>query len=150
MNIKALVGAGHRVVGLALPFLAAGLAANLARPTWFALGAGSAGRLVAVGLLVPGVALWLGSVVQILVNVPRGRLITTGPYALVLHPLYTSVALLVLPGLGMLFDSWLGLPLGAILYGSSRLFSGQEERELAARFPQAWPEYRRRVLLPWL
>jgi Isoprenylcysteine carboxyl methyltransferase (ICMT) family. len=47
--------------------------------------------------LIPGVTIWIWSVVLILTKVPRGELITSGPYALVKHPIYTGVALLVLP-----------------------------------------------------
>ena len=41
-------------------------------------------------------------------KVPRGELITTGPFALVRHPLYTGVALLVLLGVlaGVLAGAW--------------------------------------------
>ncbi len=67
-----------------------------------------------------------------------------------LHPLYTSVALLVLPGLGLLLDTWLGPALGVTLYVSSRLFSGSEEKTLASLFPKEYPAYRSRVVLPWL
>jgi protein-S-isoprenylcysteine O-methyltransferase Ste14 len=82
--------------------------------------------------------------------VPRGRLITRGPFSIVRHPLYTSVALVVLPGLGFVLDTWLGFVLGAVLYLASRLFSGAEEEELEAAFPAEYAAYRSSVLLPWL
>ena len=150
MNLKVLVGAGDRVMGLALPFFAAGLAANLVRPDWFRMGSGTGGLVAGIVLLAVGVPAWIASAVQILVNVPRGKLITTGPFAVTRHPLYTSVALLVLPGLGFLLDTWLGPAAGAVLYGSSRLFAGREEKLLAKLFPTEYPAYRTRVLLPWL
>ncbi len=58
-------------------------------------------------MLVPGLAIWLWSVILILANVPRGRLITGGPYGWVKHPLYAAVALLVLPWAGFRLDTWL-------------------------------------------
>jgi protein-S-isoprenylcysteine O-methyltransferase Ste14 len=82
--------------------------------------------------------------------VPQKKLITTGPFAVVMHPLYTSVALLVIPGAGLLFDSWVGFGIGAVLYASSRLFSPSEEVILGKVFPTEYPLYRRKVLLPWL
>ena len=88
--------------------------------------------------------------VLILVRVPQKKLITTGPFAVVLHPLYTSVALLVIPGLGLLFDSWVGAAIGVVLYISSRIFSPREEKILLQYFPQEYPAYRKKVLLPWL
>jgi protein-S-isoprenylcysteine O-methyltransferase Ste14 len=101
-------------------------------------------------LLIPGVVLWLWSVVLILLRVPQKKLITDGPYALVKHPLYTAVALLVLPWLGFLLDSWLGVVVGLAIYIGSRLYSPAEEEGLSKTFGPAWGAYRRKVLLPWL
>jgi protein-S-isoprenylcysteine O-methyltransferase Ste14 len=150
MKLKVLVGSGRSIMGLTLPFLVGGVAANLAWPAFFGLGAGTAGLAVGIALLVVGVPLWLSSVVLILVYVPKKRLITTGPYALVLHPLYTFVALLVIPGCGLLFDSWVGIAIGLVLYFSTRIFAPAEERLLEKYFPAEYPAYRAKVLLPWL
>jgi protein-S-isoprenylcysteine O-methyltransferase Ste14 len=77
-------------------------------------------------------------------------LITRGPYALVKHPLYTGVALLVLPWGGFLLNTWLGAVLGVVVYCGSRMFSPSEESELARTFGPAWDDYRRNVRIPWL
>jgi protein-S-isoprenylcysteine O-methyltransferase Ste14 len=150
MKLKILVGAGDRVMGFTLPFIVVGVVANILWPPVFRLGLGVTGVVIGIVLLAIGVPLWLTSVAQILVNVPKGRLITTGPFALMLHPLYTSVALLVFPGCSFLIDTWVGFALGAILYLSSRIFSRAEEKILAGIFPKEYPAYRSRVLLPWL
>jgi protein-S-isoprenylcysteine O-methyltransferase Ste14 len=81
---------------------------------------------------------------------PAGELITTGPYAVVEHPLYTGVAFLVLPWAGFLLDTWLGALLGAVLYVASRLFAGEEEAELARTFGDRWDRYATSVKIPWL
>lgn len=151
MDIRKLVGSGDRIGLLVLPFLVVGLVLNLAFPAAFAVGGPPDWlRVLSYVVLVPGVAIWLWSVVLILVKVPHDELITGGPYALVRHPLYTAVALLVLPWIGFLLDSWLGVVLGAVLYVASRLYSPAEEAGLARRFGRAWDAYRARVLLPWL
>jgi protein-S-isoprenylcysteine O-methyltransferase Ste14 len=149
MKLKVLVGAGRQVMGLTLPFIVAGIVLNILRPAWFALGFG-AGVIAGIVLLAVGVPTWISSVVLILVRVPQKKLITTGPFAVVLHPLYTSVALLVIPGLGLLFDSWVGAAIGVVLYISSRIFSPGEEKILLQYFPREYPAYRKKVLLPWL
>src|SRR5262252_5729080 len=105
--IKTLVGAGDRIMGFLLPFAVVGLAANILWPSVFRMGFGTAGTIIGIVLVAIGVPIWITSAVQILLFVPRGELITSGPFALMLHPLYTSVALLVIPGCGLLFDSWL-------------------------------------------
>jgi protein-S-isoprenylcysteine O-methyltransferase Ste14 len=150
MKLKALVGAGDRVMGLTLPFIVIGVVANALSPGWFAMGTATGGIIAGIVLLAIGVPTWLTSVVQVLYWVPRHTLITTGPFAVMRHPLYTSVAILVLPGVGLLLDTWLGFALGAILYVSSRISSPREEVMLAKFFPEEYPKYRSRVLLPWL
>ena len=88
--------------------------------------------------------------ILVLIRVPQKKLITNGPFALVRHPLYTSVALLVIPGRGLLFDTWVGAGIGAVLYVSSRIFSPSEERILQKVFLVEYPANRGKVLLPWL
>ena len=150
MKLKALVGAGDRVMGLILPFIVVGVAANIIWPAVFRMASSMGGLIAGIVLLVIWVPLWLTSVVQILVYVPRKTLITNGPFRLMLHPLYTTVALLVFPGVGLVLDTWLGFALGAVLYVSSRIFSPSEEKLLAKYFPKEYPAYRGKVLLPWL
>jgi protein-S-isoprenylcysteine O-methyltransferase Ste14 len=89
-------------------------------------------------------------VALILRKVPRGELITNGPYAIVKHPLYTGVALLVLPWVGFLFNTWLGAVIGIILYIGSRIFAPAEEAALSKTFGVAWDEYCNTVKIPWL
>jgi protein-S-isoprenylcysteine O-methyltransferase Ste14 len=81
-------------------------------------------------------------------NVPDGRLITDGPYAWVKHPLYTAVALLVLPWIGFVLDTWLGVLIGAVLYVGSRIFAPAEEDALSRAFGGRWSDYSRSVRLP--
>ncbi len=151
MKVKALVGSGDRIGLLVLPVIIFGLALNIRRPAIFSVGGPSpALRFASIILLIPGVIVWAWSVALILIKVPRNDLITTGPYALVKHPLYTGVAFLVLPWLGFLLNSWLGLVIGIVLYIGSRLFAPKEEIFLAKSFGRKWEEYKRKVLIPWM
>lgn len=150
LRLRALVGAGDRIAGLTLPFAVVGIAANVIWPSAFHMGLGRLGLSAGIVLLAVGVPLWLTSAALILVEVPKGRLITRGPFALMLHPLYTSVALLVIPGCGFVLDTWVGPAIGAVLYVASRIFSPREERTLESSFPSEYRSYRARVILPWL
>lgn len=150
-DLRRLVGSGERIGLLVAPFLVAGIALNVWRPEFFALGAlAPALRMLAAVMLVPGLVAWLWSVELILTRVPRHELITCGPYALAKHPLYTGVGLLVLPALGFLLNSWLGLVIGLVIYAGSRMYAPAEERALAAEFGPAWDAYAAAVKLPWL
>lgn len=63
-----------------------------------------------------------------------GELVAPGPYSVIKRPLYTAVALLVLPWLGFLLDSWLGAALGVVMYVGSRLFAPDERRRSLTGF----------------
>ena len=147
----ALIGSGDRIGAFVLPFVLVGVALNIAFPGAFSV-AGPPPWLQVVSALVlaAGIVVWAWSVLLILTKVRAGELVTTGPYALVKHPLYTSVALLVLPWLGFLLDTWLGVLIGIALYIASRLLAPAEEADLAGRFGPEWDAYCRRVKVPWL
>jgi protein-S-isoprenylcysteine O-methyltransferase Ste14 len=150
-HLRSLVGSGDRIGVFTLPFIVVGLVANIAFPTLFSVGGPPDWlRTVSLTLLIPGIVIWMWSVILIVTKVPRGELITSGPYALVKHPLYTSVALLVLPWLGFLFDTWLGALVGIALYAGTRRYAPEEEAVLAEAFGAEWETYRTSVMLPWL
>jgi protein-S-isoprenylcysteine O-methyltransferase Ste14 len=150
-NISALVGSGDKIGAFTLPFVIVGVILNALYPSLFSVGGPSpALRVVSVVILAAGVTVWAWSGYLILTKVPRGELITNGPYALVKHPLYTGVALLVLPWLGFLFNTWLGAAIGIVLYIGSRMFAPAEEASLAKTFGPAWAEYCSKVRVSWL
>ncbi len=107
-------------------------------------------KIISIVIMIPGVIIWIWSVLMILTKVPRKELITSGPYSLVKHPLYTGVALLVLPWLGFLLNTWLGALVGIAIYIGSRLYSPREEEILSKIFGSAWSDYTGRVKIPWL
>ncbi|HEY7525445.1 MAG TPA: isoprenylcysteine carboxylmethyltransferase family protein [Candidatus Limnocylindria bacterium] len=151
MNLKTLVGSGDKIGLFTLPFVLVGVILNIVYPALFAVGGPPVWLWwLSIGVLVLGLAVWAWSVILILADVPRGRLITRGPYAWVRHPLYTAVALLVLPWLGFLLNTWLGAVIGAALYVASRRFAPAEEAELSRTFGEAWQTYSRGVKLHWL
>ena len=151
MNVRVLVGSGDKVMLFTLPFLVVGLGLNIADPSLFDVGGPSnLLRAISIVVLIAGVTIWAWSVILILTKVPKGELITTGPYAVVRHPLYTSVALLVLPWVGFLLNTWLGAVVGVALYVGCRIFAPEEERALSRAFGPRWDEYSRSVKLRWL
>jgi protein-S-isoprenylcysteine O-methyltransferase Ste14 len=151
MDPKRLVGSGDRIGLFTLPFVVVGLILNVAFPSFFNVGGPpTALAVVSVIVLIVGVTIWIWSVVLILTKVPRGELITSGPYSLVKHPLYAAVALLVLPWIGFLLNTWLGAAIGIVLYIGSRIFEPAEEASLSKTFGARWAEYSSTVKMPWL
>lgn len=150
MGLKSLVGSGDKIMLFTLPFLIIGLILNVMNPSLFSVGSSIVLKVISIIILISGIIIWIWSVVLILTKVPKKQLITTGPYSLVKHPIYTGVALLVLPWIGFLFNTWLGVLIGIILYIGSRIFSPQEEETLSKTFGAAWDEYYNKVKIPWL
>lgn len=149
--VRELIGSGDRIFLVTGPVAVIGIIANLAMPAVFGVGGPpDILRLASIVVLGLGIVVWAWSVFLILTRVPRHQLITGGPYAVVRHPLYTGVALLVLPWAGFLLDTWLGLLIGLVLYAAARRFEGAEDAALARTFGPAWQRYREAVLIPWL
>ena len=151
MKLKVLVGSGRKIGLLTLPFLIIGLILNIMNPAFFRVGGPTIVlKVISIIILIPGVINWIWSVVLILTKIPQKKLITNGPYSIVKHPLYTGVALLVLPWIGFLFNTWLGLLIGIIIYIGSRIFSPEEEKILSKTFDTSWDEYCKKLIVPWL
>jgi len=151
MKLKVLVGNGRKIGLLALPFLVSGVILNILYPAFFAVG-GPPDPLAVVSVifLAAGLIVWGWSVYLILTMIPQRKLITTGPYSLNKHPLYNGVALLVIPWVGLLCNTWLGILIGLVVYIGSRLFSPEEEQMLSKIFGKEWDKYSAGVKLPWL
>jgi protein-S-isoprenylcysteine O-methyltransferase Ste14 len=64
---------------------------------------------------------------------------------LVKHPLFTGVALWVLPWAGFLLNTWLGALIGIVIYIASRTFASAEEAALSKTFGASWDGYRNSV-----
>lgn len=151
MKLKTLIGSGDKIGLFTLPFLIIGVILNVINPSLFSVGGPSiALKIISIIVLIVGVVFWMWSVILILIKVPKKELITSGPYSLVKHPLYTAVALLVLPWIGFLFNTWLGALIGIIVYAGSRIFSPEEEKILSQSFGVAWDNYQKKVKIPWL
>lgn len=146
-----LVGSGKKIGLFTLPFLIVGIMLNILYPDLFSVnGPPESIVWISAGFLMIGIINWIWSVVLILTKIPRKELITTGPYALVKHPLYTGAALLVFPWIGLICNSWLGVLIGIIMYLGSRIFSPEEEQLLSKIFGKEWDQYSEKVKLPWI
>jgi protein-S-isoprenylcysteine O-methyltransferase Ste14 len=117
-----------------------------------------------VGMFVPGaVLLGVGAIVGLLgaIGLGRGltpfpkptpdmRLIQNGIYAIIRHPLYTSVMAAAL-GWALVWQSWPAVLAGLALIPFLDLKSRREERWLREQFPE-YREYAKRVhrFIPWV
>jgi len=78
------------------------------------------------------------------------ELVTTGPYGMIRHPIYSGVILGMVGTAIAVSPYWLT---AAAILGAYFLFSAViEERTMARLFPAAYPPYKRatRMLIPYL
>lgn len=145
--LKLLTGSGDKIGPFILPFIIIGFILYFIFPSIFIIQKSNFLEIFGLVLLILGLIVCVWSQILIFIKVPKKQLITQGPYALVRHPLYTGVSLLVLPGLGFLLDNWLGLLFGLILYVTTRIYRSEEEKRMKKEFGE---KYSKSVLFPWL
>lgn len=111
-----------------------------------------------VPLAVAGVLVaWLGAALAVWAKLTLGRwfsasfgvkpeheLVTTGPYAIVRHPMYTALVLLGI-GLGVAFDSVLTVAMALLFLVPFLLHTYIEEQIFVQHFGDAWRDYAARV-----
>jgi protein-S-isoprenylcysteine O-methyltransferase Ste14 len=111
---------------------------------------GGALAITGLALFLAGVA-WLGSNLTPLPRPkPDGRLVQTGPYRWVRHPVYAG-GILVSFGWGLWVGGWLTLSYALLLLVFLDFKSAREERWLREKFPE-YPAYAAKVrkLIPFV
>lgn len=81
---------------------------------------------------------------------PDGKLVTSGAYRLVRHPIYCAVIIGAF-GLALITENWLRLAMTGILFIFFDMKARREEVWLQEKYPE-YSQYRSRVkkLLPWI
>ncbi len=108
--------------------------------------------LTAIGLvlLVPGLLIWVWSMITFLPAYFGDRLATSGPYAVMLNPIYSSWIVLVIPGIALLTGWWLLLLTSVVMYVAMMMSVHTEDDFLRQKFGKKYEEYRQRVVLKFL
>ncbi len=101
---------------------------------------------VAGNILLASTRPSLGRNLQMPTTLPRdgNTLAITGPYRFIRHPIYLADILLAL-GLGLIVGSWIFPALGVVVAILLPSIVAAEERDLAARFGDAWSAHTRRT-----
>jgi protein-S-isoprenylcysteine O-methyltransferase Ste14 len=103
-------------------------------------------RNAGIGLAAAGFSLNLVAAFAMLKANREDRLATVGLYRLFRDPMYVLQILITLPGLFLLFNSWLVLTGVIPTYAAYRLFVKEEHRYLEERYGEAYREYLKKVL----
>jgi protein-S-isoprenylcysteine O-methyltransferase Ste14 len=101
-------------------------------------------------LLLLGIPLWLWSVGTFLLAYQKGKLATSGPYGVMLNPVYSSWIVFIVPGIALLLNFWPVLATSIVMYLCQLRFIHEEDDYLRQRFGEQYENYRKNVLIKFL
>lgn len=98
--------------------------------------------IAGIVFLVKGLILYGLTVKSLLRGLKETRLITTGLYKYCQNPLYMVILLLIVPGIGLLMNSWLVLTTPVLGYFVFRKYISGEYNELTEVFGEEYKSYK--------
>jgi len=142
-----VMGVGPRIFVVLLPCiaLAAGLHAWFPEISRIPGAPHLAFRVAGAVLVLIGVALWAAGSRVIIRAFRDGRLLTTGAYAVVRHPMYSGSLVFIATGVALILGSWLLLTVPVVAAVVFKVLIRREEEYLAQKHGQAYRDYRARV-----
>lgn len=96
-------------------------------------------------LLIIGIPCLIMSILTLIIEFPKGKLMIKGVYSIVRNPIYSAWICLVMPGLAIETRSWLMLTVPFFMYRLFRVFIKKEERFLEEKFGQEYLDYKAKV-----
>jgi protein-S-isoprenylcysteine O-methyltransferase Ste14 len=144
-----VMGIGHKAGIIAGVYFAITVLIDYMFPTMFRIAADGDKILFKVGIImaVAGFALNLAAASRMLKAYKSGRLATKGLYAIFLNPMYTMQILVTLPGITLLFNSWLVMTTTIVAFITVKVLVKEEERYLEDKFGNVYRDYRKKVLI---
>ena len=107
--------------------------------------------VLGTALIAVGIPFFIASVVMVNKAYNSDCLVTGGVFKCCRHPLYASWAVLMVPGIVLLVNSWLGLTAPVFMYVLLRILVRKEEEYLAEVFGSEYLAYKTRTpcILPY-
>ena len=107
--------------------------------------------IVGIVLIVIGIPFFIISVIAVTKAYNADKLITGSIFRCCRHPLYASWVVFIVPGVVLLFNSWIGLTIPIFMYIILRILVKKEEIYLGDRFGAEYLKYKNKVpcILPY-
>jgi protein-S-isoprenylcysteine O-methyltransferase Ste14 len=101
--------------------------------------------MAGTGLIIAGAIIFLIAAAQVHTSFNRGKLVTSGVYAYMRHPVYAAWILFIVPGIILATGLLLLTALPVIMYLLLRALTDREEAYMVQEFDDAYLDYRSRV-----
>jgi protein-S-isoprenylcysteine O-methyltransferase Ste14 len=100
---------------------------------------------VGILLIVIGIPFYMAGGIAVQRAYNAGKLCTAGIFSLCRHPTYAGWVIFVVPGIMLLFRSWIGLTAVPFMYITLRIMVRKEDKYLEQKFGDEFIEYKKRV-----
>jgi protein-S-isoprenylcysteine O-methyltransferase Ste14 len=144
MEKLTFLGIGPKIARIILPWLAITITLTILFPAPFTFGKALQDRIMIAGWILLSIALvfYAATLILMVPGIRSNRLITTGAYRLCQNPLYAALLLFLIPGVGLILNSWLILTTTILGYFIFRKFIHEEEELLERIFGDEYRNYR--------
>jgi protein-S-isoprenylcysteine O-methyltransferase Ste14 len=149
-----IMGVGPKIGAIAIPIFILTVILTLLNRRMFCLPIVLPTILLAEGamMVIIGLIINFSSAIQMIKAVKANKLLTTGFFQVCRNPMYASFIYLTIPGIALLFNSWLILVNSLIIVITFQLVISAEEKILEETFGDAYRKYKARVhrIVPYL
>jgi protein-S-isoprenylcysteine O-methyltransferase Ste14 len=140
-------GIGPKLALLCLPYIILSLIVMFKYPEFFDLKFLDYPFVKVLGFVLLGLGLifWISSAIFFLKYFKAGKLITKGPFALCRNPIYSSLIILIIPSLALIFHSGLIFTISIVLYIGFKISIHGESILLRRNFGEEYEIYEKSV-----
>ena len=144
MNKLNFKGIGPKIGGVALPWLAVTIFFTLKFKRPFIYFEDGTKILFSFGLalVITGSIMYLLTIPALLKGLKETKLVTIGTFYLCRNPLYTSIILLIIPGISLIMNSWLVLTTSIVAFTLFKIFIKSEYTEMEEFFGDDYRKYK--------
>ena len=144
MEKLSFFGVGPKIARIAIPFLIIAIVLTVLYPGIFTFGENAQKPLLFAGIVLLAIAIvfYIATLSVLVPGIRENRLVTGGVFRLCQNPLYAALLLFLIPGLGLVLNSWI-IPLTSLLGALAfRKFIHEEEELLERLFGDEYRHYR--------
>ena len=147
MEQLTFLGSGPRIGRILLPYLAITIALTILFPGNFTFGMSVRQPFLIAGIILIVIALvfYFSTLRLMLPGIRTNSLVTGGAYRLCRNPLYAAFILFLIPGLGLLLNSWLIITTSIAGYLAFRKYIHEEEEQLQRIFGEKYEQYHKKT-----
>jgi|WetSurSiteA1Bulk_404760.scaffolds.fasta_scaffold00237_11 protein-S-isoprenylcysteine O-methyltransferase Ste14 len=137
------MGAGPKIGGIGLPWLAGAIVISVLYKKTFLFSGHWSKLLLVAGIIIAaaGFIFYLLTARLLLNGLRNTKLITSGTYYCCRNPLYAAFILMIVPGLSLMLNSWLILTASVITYVVFKISIRSEYEEMESFFGEQYRLY---------